>query len=148
VDDFSGIRKGSLEDISERKQAQDELVQRASQLMLINDISKEITSELELEVIFERTVQLIQEGFGYHQVVIYTFNPEHDLLISRARAGRFKDLFPSQHVLKLDQGMIGWVGKNVEMLLSNDVTENEHYHNPFPGQVSILSELSCPTSGR
>jgi len=146
MDEASQVRfyEGSLEDISESKQAQDELIRRAAQLVIINDIGKEITAELDLDLTFERTVQLIQEGFGYHQVVLYTFNPEHDVLVSRARAGRFKDLYPLHHTLKLGQGMIGWVGKHAKMLLSNDVIESEQYYNPFPDSIYTYSELSVP----
>jgi PAS domain S-box-containing protein len=60
------------------------------------------------------------------------------------RAGIFGDLFPPDHRLELEQGMVGWVGQQGELLLANNVETEPRYVN-FCGEVmTTQSELSVP----
>ena len=62
------------EEIAERQWAEDELKQRAAQLMLLNDSGGQIAAVLDLDSLLERTARLVHERFGYHHVALFTMD--------------------------------------------------------------------------
>ncbi len=130
-------------DITERMQAEEALIQQARQLELINQFSSEITAELSLDILLPKAAELIQESFGYPHVGLFLLDPTHKELVMEARAGSYAALFPSDHRLKLGEGISGWVAQNGERLRIGDIQSDPRYHNPFPEQL-IRSELSVP----
>ena len=136
--------EGSLIDITARKQAEDALERRAVQLALINDIGEKIAAVLELDLVLNRTAHLVQHRFDYHHVALFTLDHKRDEIVMRARAGDLASLFPPQHRLKLDQGIVGWVARHGKSLLANDVHIEPNYVNLYPDLVPTQSELSVP----
>ena len=131
-------------DITERKRAEEALAQRATQLAILNDIGGKVAAALELEGVLDRAARLVQEGFGYHHVAIFTLDRERGELAMRTTAGAFTDLFPPDHRLKLGQGVVGWVGLYGEKVVANDVDVEPHYVNLYPDLIPTQSELSVP----
>jgi len=139
----------AVRDITEHKQAEAALQQCASQLTLLDEIGRRVLSFLEmsfldLEQVLGQAAQLIQECFGFHHVALFTWSTGHDRLVMRARAGEFAHLFPGEYSVAPGQGMVGWVGRNGETLLANDVNAEPRYVNPFPDRLPTRSELSVP----
>ncbi len=130
-------------DITERKQAEEALERRVTQLALLNDISAQL-AVLQLDRVLERAAYLMQERFGYRHVGIFTLDSAQGALVMRARAGEYVDQFPPDHHLALGQGMVGWVGRYGETLLANDVTQEPRYVNLYPGRIPTLAELTVP----
>jgi GAF domain-containing protein len=62
----------------------------------------------------------------------------------KAIAGEFVRLFPPNHRVPLNQGMVGWVGQHGRRLLADDVTHEPHYINFYPDLIPTRSELSVP----
>jgi PAS domain S-box-containing protein len=135
---------GSSTDITELKQAEEALEQRAAQLTLINDVGSQVAAVMDLNSVLERAACLVQERFGYHHAALFTVDHERGELVMRARSGKFAHLFPLDHRLALGQGMVGWVGSHGETLLANDVDAEPHYVNKYPDLVPTRSELSVP----
>jgi PAS domain S-box-containing protein len=131
-------------DITERKRAAEALKRRAAQLALLNDIGGKIAAVLDLDSVLYRAAHLVQESFGYHHVALFAVDREQGELVMRARAGNFADLYPTEHRLKLGQGMVGWVGQSGKRLLANDVSAEPYYINLYPDMVTTRSELSVP----
>ena len=131
-------------DITARKQMEKALRKRAAQLALLNDIGGKIAGVLQLDSLLDRAVRLVQESFGYHHVALFIVDPERGELVMRARAGDYATLFPRDHRIMLDQGMVGWVGRHGEKLLANDVRAESRYANFFPDLIPTQSELSVP----
>jgi PAS domain S-box-containing protein len=131
-------------DITERKQAEEALKRRATQMELINDIGSEIAAVAELDSVLERAAHLVQENFGYHHVALFTLDHERGELVMRARSGGFAHLFPPQHRIRLGEGMVGWVAAHGETLLANDVDAEPRYTNFYPGVLPTRAELSVP----
>jgi PAS domain S-box-containing protein len=129
-------------DITTRKQMEKALRKRAAQLALLNDIGGQIAGVLQLDSLLDRAVRLVQESFGYHHVALFIVDPERGELVMRARAGDYATLFPRDHRIKLDRGMVGWVGRHGENLLANDVRAESRYVNFFPDLIPTQSELS------
>ncbi len=150
------------QDITERKLAEEELLQardasekrvqertselerRVIQLGILNDIGGKIAAILDLNLVFKRVTTLVQESFGYHHVGLFTLNPEEDRMVMEARSGIFEHLFPSDHALRIGQGMVGWVGLHGKTLLTNDVGIEPKYVNLYPEVIPTQSELSVP----
>jgi PAS domain S-box-containing protein len=131
-------------EMAERKRVEADLEQRALQLGLINEISRQIASVLDIGALLDKAARLIQEHFGYHHVGLFTLDLEHSELLMRAKAGEYIQSFPPNHRLKLGQGMVGWVGQHGEKLLTNDASVDTHYVNLYPGVIPTRSELSVP----
>jgi PAS domain S-box-containing protein len=131
-------------DITERKQAEEALQQRALQLALLNDIGRRVTAFLDLDDVLDRAAHLVQERFGFHHVGLFIKSAGGDRLVMRARAGEFAPLFPPDHSIALGQGMVGWVGLHGSTLLANDVSAEPRFINPYPERLPTHSELSVP----
>ncbi len=131
-------------DNTERKRVEAAMERRAAQLALLSSVSSKIAAVLELESVLDKAVHLTQESFGYHHVALFTVDREQGELVMRARAGDFAHLFPPGHRLKLEQGMVGWVGSRGERLVANDVSAEPHYINFYPDVIPTRSELCVP----
>jgi len=131
-------------DVTDRKKHEQILQQRATQLTLLNKVGEQIVAVLDLERVFERAVELVQESFGYHHVGIFTIDPVDQKLIMQARSGEFNHLFPDHHVLDIGQGMVGWTAQNNQTLLSNDVSTEQQFVNLYPDTLPTRSELCVP----
>jgi PAS domain S-box-containing protein len=131
-------------EIGERKQAETTLKRRATQLKILNDVGSKIAAVLELEQVFDRVTTLVQENFGYHHVGLFTLDSEQQVLKMRSKAGAFAHLYPDDHQLNMEQGMVGWVGSYNETLLANDVDGEPRYVNLYADVIHTRSELSVP----
>jgi two-component system cell cycle sensor histidine kinase/response regulator CckA len=138
-------RKQVEEELRKYRDHLEELVEeRTAHLALLNEIGGKITAVLDLDSVLDRAAHLVQESFGYHHVALFTIDQERGELVMRTRAGQFVNLFPPEHRIKLDQGMIGWVGRHGETLLANDVDAEPRYINFFADVIPTRSELSVP----
>ncbi|MEJ2208004.1 MAG: PAS domain S-box protein [Anaerolineae bacterium] len=133
-----------IREITNRKQAEETLQQHASQLALLNEIGRQVTAFLDLDEVLTRAARLIQEGFGFHHVGLFTKTASGERLVMRARAGEFAMPFPPAHTLDMEEGMVGWVGRHGKTLLVNDVDQDPHFLNPHPERLPTRSELSIP----
>jgi PAS domain S-box-containing protein len=131
-------------DITRRKRGEEALKRRAAQLALLSDVGRQIAAILGLEQVLDRAAQLVHDNFGYHHVALFVVDRERRELEMKAIAGEFTDLFPPNHRIPLDQGMVGWVGEHGERLLANDVETEGHYINFYPELIPTRSELSVP----
>ncbi len=129
-------------DITERKQAEEELKQRAAQLALINDIGSQIAAMLELAGVLDRAARLVQESFGYHHVALFLV--EGELARLKAVAGSYQTYFPPHHSQPLSQGIIGWVGGHGEKVVANDISAEPRYVSLIADQTITQAELCLP----
>jgi PAS domain S-box-containing protein len=132
------------QELARHKQTEETLEQRATQLALLNDISRKIAAVLEIDRVLDQAARLVQERFGYDNVNLLTVDRKQDELVVRAIAGSLAHLFPSGHRLKQSQGMIGWASRHGETLLANDVNAEPRYFSCYPDLIPTQSELSVP----
>ncbi len=131
-------------DITERKRGEEALARWAAQLALLSDVGRQIAGILGLEQVLERAAQLVRDTFGYHHVALFIMDRERRELEMRAIAGEFVKLFPPNHRVPLDRGMVGWAGEHGQRLLAADVASEPHYTNFYPDLIPTRSELSVP----
>jgi PAS domain S-box-containing protein len=138
-----GVR-GVLADIPPARQFAKNVERRAAQLTLLNEIGKNISSDLDIQPILSKAVELLQESFGYYHIAIFLPDAERKQAVMTARAGAYASRFPPRHTIRFGQGMVGHVCITRATLLANDVSVDAAYVNFFPYLIPTLSELSVP----
>ncbi len=122
-----------------------DLKRRADHLTLISEVSKSVTSSLDLRTLMGNVANLIHDHFGYPHVQLFTVHPNRRLIGYQAGSGkRSKDL--AGYMLSLDdaQGIIPWVARMGQTVLANDVKKDKRYRpSPLPPQ-NTNSELCVP----
>ena len=121
------------------------LRRRADQLALVAEVSKSVSSSLELKTLMTNVASLIHDRFDYLYVHLFTVHGNRRLIQYQAGSGtRSKDLVG--YTLSLDDpdGIIPWVAREGQTVLANDVKSDEHYRpSPLPPE-DTNSELCVP----
>jgi serine phosphatase RsbU (regulator of sigma subunit)/putative methionine-R-sulfoxide reductase with GAF domain len=122
-----------------------DLEERATQLSIITEVSKDITSVLELDELLTRVAGLIQEKLDFPYVHLYTVHLNRRQIIYEAGSGARSDALKGFTIgLDNSEGMIPWVARNGQTILTNDVSEEPRYKaSPFPPE-NTRSELTIP----
>ncbi len=120
------------------------LERRAAQLAILNQIGAAFSSALEVEDVLKTSVEILHNRFGFFHVAVFLPADEPGMLHMAARAGHFAGLFPPKHLLKDDQGLVGWVFQNRQTALVGDVRRDPRYINFFPDRIPTSSELAVP----
>lgn len=115
---------------------------RISQIESMNEISRILNATLDINQLLEQTAQAIQRNFNYFDVTIFLLSEDQSELILKAHSGNYIDFLPKDYRQKITDGIIGWVARNGENALVNDVTQDPRYksyeyHN-------TKSELALP----
>jgi len=136
-------RSGTLQHTLEQEVAQRtaELGRRALQLETSAQVSREITSILDVDELLDQVAGLIRAAFGYYHVNIYLVDRETGQLVLQATSGAGSPVL--QH-LEIGPGSLnGEVAHTNEAVLVNDVAMDPRYLTD--GQLSgTRSELVIP----
>lgn len=133
------------QDITERKLNEEILKRRNDYLAASSEIGRLVTSTLDLNTIFTRTVSLISERFGFYFAGIYIleetgFNAR--LQEGTGNAGeKMKALRHS--VVVGSSSVVGKVSESGEALLVND-TDLEPLYQPNPLLLDTRSQVAIP----
>ena len=121
------------------------LRRRADQLALVAEVSKRVSSSLELKTLMSNVASLIHDRFGYLYVHLFSVHGNRRLIQYQAGSGtRSRDLVG--YTLSLDDpnGIIPWVAREGQTVLANDVNSDEHYRpSPLPPE-DTNAELCVP----
>ncbi|MCB9145493.1 MAG: GAF domain-containing protein [Anaerolineales bacterium] len=118
---------------------------RAAQLTLVSEVSKSVTSTLNLSKLMRDAAELIHDKFGYPHVSLFTVHPNRRLISYEAGSGkRSKQLEGLTIPLDAQKGIMSWVARNGLTILANDVSKDERYiASPLPPK-NTRSELCVP----
>ncbi len=133
---------GISRDISERKLAEAELLERMTRSELIAQMGKKTTAILDLEELLHQTVDLIVETFKYYNVTI--FLKEGDYIFLRATTLQFEHQLIKNSKLKIGvEGITGWVAGTGKPLIVPDVSKDNRYYFEHE-EITTKSELAVP----
>ncbi len=122
-----------------------DLRHRADQLTLIAEVSRSVSSSLELRGLMTDVADLIHDRFGYPYVQLFTVHPNRRLIEYQAGSGeRSSEL--AGYTLSLDdpEGIIPWAARAGQVALVNNVKKDKRYRaSPRPPQ-DTKSELCVP----
>jgi PAS domain S-box-containing protein len=133
------------QDITERKLAEETLKRRNDYLAASSEIGRLVTSTLDLNTIFTRTVNLISERFGFYYAAIYIIEETGFSAALREATGEAGEKMKAQRhsVIVGSNSVVGKVAANIEPMLVND-TEREPLYMPNPFLLDTRSEVAIP----
>jgi serine phosphatase RsbU (regulator of sigma subunit)/transcriptional regulator with GAF, ATPase, and Fis domain len=99
--------------------------QRAKQLALVGQVSRQVAAITELDTLFHQVVHLIQETFGYYHVGIFTVDSGTEQIFFQA--GTDPALPLRDFCCQIGEGIIGWVAQQGQPLLASDVSKEPRY---------------------
>jgi signal transduction histidine kinase/CheY-like chemotaxis protein/HAMP domain-containing protein len=126
-----------------------ELEHSARQLQTAAEISRSASSTLNLEILFQQSVDLICERFGMYYVGLFLVDERREYArLSAATGEPGRQLLAREHKLSLDQpSMISWSIINAQARLAVDVGQDAvHFNNPLLPETR--SELALPLATR
>jgi len=129
----------------ERLQARESLQRRNTYLAASAEIGRLVTSTLDINTIFTRTVNLINDRLGFYFAAIYQVEEEGYHAIFREGTGSAGETMKSQkHRVSVgSQTIIGKASESGEILFSNDI-QSEPLYQPNPLLLDTKSEVVIP----
>ncbi|MGE5072710.1 MAG: response regulator, partial [Anaerolineae bacterium] len=129
----------------ETKRAEEALKRQNEYLAAAAEIGRLVTSTLDLNTIFSRTVNLVRERFGYYHAAIFVVEETGFTIVLREATGSAgAEMKARQHSLALnDNSIVGKVGLHGEPVVSND-TARDPTHQPNPLLPMTRAEAAIP----
>jgi sigma-B regulation protein RsbU (phosphoserine phosphatase) len=113
---------------------------QAQTLTVLNEISREITSILDLDDLLERIGQLLKRVIDYHMFTILLWN-ERTQQFEHRFSSRYGERVARERTVSLGEGLIGTAAQLREPVLAPDVRKDPRYLSVNP---ETRSELSVP----
>jgi phosphoserine phosphatase RsbU/P len=113
---------------------------QAQTLTVLNDISREITSILDLDDLLERIGTLLKRVIDFHMFTILLWNDRTELLEHRFST-RFGERIERRHNARMGEGIIGVAAQERAPVLVPDVRKDPRYIVANP---EVRSELAVP----
>ncbi len=119
--------------------------QRAEQLRTINEVSRKISSIVNLDELLAYVGNLLRQTFHFHNVNIFLFEPNSGkLMLKTLHFSGQKNVIPVGVPLEMDeQGIIGKAARSGEYVLVNDLTQEPGYRESEDSNET-KSELAVP----
>ena len=132
-------------DITQRKISEEAIRRRNEYLAVSAEIGKLVTSTLDLNTIFARTVNLITDRFGfYHAAIFIVEETGFNAVLKEATGEAGAEMKKQEHFLQLnDHSIVGSVASSGKALIVNNVADNLLYAvNPLLSET--LAEAAIP----
>src|SRR5215469_12181095 len=113
---------------------------QAQTLTVLNEISREITSILDLDDLLERIGLLLKRVIDFQMFSILLLNERTDQLEHRF-SSRYGERITLERVIPLGQGIIGLAAQQREPILSSDTRKDSRY---IAANSETRSELAAP----
>jgi sigma-B regulation protein RsbU (phosphoserine phosphatase) len=122
-----------------------DLQKRAQHLALVTDVSRDITSILDLDELLRKVAALIQERLGYPHVHLFSVHPNRRKIYHEAGSGwRAQSLEGYSMDMDSPVGLIPWVASHGQTLMINDISlEPLYVPSPLP-PMNTRAELVVP----
>ncbi len=127
------------------RQQTDELSRRNAQMELASQIARDIAVETDIRVLFNKTVDLIKDRFGFYHVGIFLLDELKEYAVLRAATGEAgQKLLERKHRLRAGQeGIVGFTCGSGEARIALDVgADAVHFRNPLLPETR--SEMALP----
>ncbi len=115
--------------------------ERARQLRLINDVTRQVTAIQPLSDLFRQIVTLIRDAFGYYAVNIFVVNEPQQRVYCKASS--HTEFATAGIKLDFGQGLVGWAAQHKQTTVSPNVNQDERYL-PTLALDATRSEIAVP----
>jgi sigma-B regulation protein RsbU (phosphoserine phosphatase) len=116
------------------------VARQARQLTLLTEISRELTSILNVDQLLKRIADLLTRIIDYQMFSILLLDPSGSVLQHRFSL-RFKESVQLKHEIPLGVGLVGYAAEHAEAVLVPDVSKDPRYVEANP---ETRSELCIP----
>jgi phosphoserine phosphatase RsbU/P len=116
------------------------VARQAQTLSVMNEISRELTSILDLEPLLERIGELVRRLIDYHMFTIWLVN-EKDQVLESQYGVRFGERYIPEERPPLDRGLVHAAISERRAILVGDVRKDPRYHMVNP---ETRSEMAVP----
>lgn len=116
------------------------VARQAQTLEVLNEISRELTSILDLDELLERISQLLRRIIDFQMFSIWLVN-EHERVLENRFALRFGERFHPENKLPLDLGLVGAAIASHRLVRVSDVRKDPRYVMVNP---ETRSEMAVP----
>ncbi len=113
---------------------------QARQLTLLTEISRELTSILNVDQLLKRIAELVTRIIDFQMFSILLLDPSGTLLQHRFSL-RFNESVKLKHEIPLGVGLVGYAAQHKQAVLAPDVSKDSRYINANP---ETRSELCIP----
>lgn len=136
---------GATQDITERKKTEEAVRRQNQYLAVSSEIGRLITSTLDLQTLFTRTVNLVAERFNYYHAAIFIVEETGFNAALQEATGRAGEAMKEQkHSLLVSTGsIVGQVTQTGEAVIVND-TSSSAIHKPNPLLPETKAEAAIP----
>jgi PAS domain S-box-containing protein len=128
---------GIVRDITERKQMEEAMQRRASELDLLHRAGQGLNASLDMDqalaITLEKTCTLLQVDTGS----IWLIEPETGELVCHSAIGPHKELMPDWR-LGPGEGLVGWVARNGRSAIVPDVQEDDRYRRDIEQKTGLI----------
>jgi phosphoserine phosphatase RsbU/P len=117
------------------------------QLAAVSDVTRAISSILDLDTLLEEVVQLIQKRFDFPFIHIFTVHPGRNQIIYRSGSGaRSQEMHAREISYDMDDrtGIIPWVARSGRPKVCNDVEAEPLYRPSELLPDNTRSEMAVP----
>jgi PAS domain S-box-containing protein len=139
----------TLEDITERVQAEAEIKQRNEELVALNEIGQAIVSTLDLRETLTTIAAYTTQLMNMAATSVVLLDEINDDLYFAAASGEGSDFIVGQRLSK-GQGVAGWVIEHGEPVLIPDVSQDDRWYSSFDaeGGFTTHSILCVPLKSK
>jgi phosphoserine phosphatase RsbU/P len=116
------------------------VARQAQTLAVLNEISREVTSILDLDPLLQRIGELLRRIIDYQMFSILLVN-EREQALEIQYAVRFGHLVPPSETVPLDRGLVGTAVRERRLIYSGDVRKDARYYMVNP---ETRSEMAVP----
>lgn len=117
---------------------------RSERMELIARVSRLISSGLEPDELVITAAQVIHEVLGYPNVVIpLIVKGDPDLLLFRAHAGAYRNVFREEYTMPVTHGICGAAVRERRAQIVNEIHKDPRYVPP-PLPINVTAELAVP----
>lgn len=144
IDLLSSLAQQAAIAIGNAQLYEDSLI-KIRQLTALYEVSKKLSSTLDLDELIKSALELLKEQWGYPLCTILLIDPEKNELYIRQVIGRnFEEVKDVRFRVGID-GIVGWVAHTGEPLYVPDVSKEPRY---IPGSPEGKSEVAFPLKVR
>lgn len=114
---------------------------KIKQLTTLYEIGKTLSSTLDIDELFKKSLELLRDYWGYTLCAIFLLNQTKDELYIKHIIGKYLDEVKEKRFRVGIDGIVGWVAKTGEPVYVPDVTKDPRY---ITGRPDIRSEAAFP----
>jgi len=139
--------RGVIQDITARKQVEDEMRQRVMELETLYESGLSINQLLRPDEIAQKVIELLEQNLGWNHTTVRLYHPQDESLEllafnqpglqSEAQKRKVEETF-NLLITSASQGVSGWAVRHKQIVRSNSLTSDSRYVNTYPGLQSGL----------